>query len=261
MKKIHYYHIYADGYWQEPFIEHITALNESGLMPEFDEVRVGIVGCDENREAVKQALPPDWNVIIEACSGYEQVTMNMIDTKEEAWVFYAHTKGASNPNPLRKLWRTSMTNGTIYGYKLCLKLLENGYDAVGLYWQGRPQQHFSGTYWWATTDYLSSLRPILYNTRFDAEMWIGTGRKGALIGDLCPGFISHHNVLKRNENELEPMPFAGHTVFQVVSKIAGYHRGHVYTVPSSQYIDNCIRKGHFKLIRKDTEPVTSFRVV
>jgi hypothetical protein len=262
MKLKHYYHIYADGRWEQPLTDHITALNESGLMEALDFVGVGIVGCDENREAVKSALPPNFTVVIEACSGYEQITMELIDTSEPAYIFYAHTKGASNPDHLRKMWRDSMTNGTVYGWRLCVELLESGkYDAVGLYWQQQPRYHFSGTFWWATSDYISTLGPLGYSTRFDAEMWIGQGSKGGTFADLCPGFISAINLLKRDAGDYKPTTFPGHTTFLVTSKIAGYQRGKVYTVPTSQYIDNCIRNGHFKLIRKDDEPVSTFRIV
>lgn len=261
MKIKHFYHIFADGHWVVPFTEHITALKESGLMDVLDYVGVGIIGCDENREAVKSVLPPNFNIVVEACSGYEQVTMAEIDTSEPAWILYAHTKGASNPSNLRKIWRDSMSNGCIYGWRLCFDLLDKGYDAVGCYWQHQPKYHYSGTYWWATADYVSSLTPMLHNTRFDAEMWIGTGAKGGMFADLCPGFISHINLLKREPGQLEPLPFKGQTTFTPISNIAGYARGKIYTVPTSSYINNCIEKGHFKLISVDTEPVKTYRIV
>lgn len=260
MKLKHWYHVYADGNWHLPFTEHMTALTESGLMDALDEINVGIVGCDEHREEVKLVLPPKSIVVMEACTGYEQLTMETIDASEPAYIFYAHTKGASNPDRLRVDWRHSMTNGTVYGWKTCVNALTEGYDAVGLYWQTVPQKHFSGTYWWANSNYISTLPPQMYNTRFDAEMWIGKSPRPYKIGDLCPGFISPMNMLKRPEGSVNPTFVEGHVQIKAINKVAGFQRNHVYDVPLTPFISNCIKKGHFEVVSSNPSPLKTIYV-
>ena len=260
MKLKHFYHIFADGHWQQPFTEHIQALNESGLMEALDFIGVGIIGSDLNRKAVREALPPNFVVVVEAQRGWEQITLESIDLSEPAKIFYAHTKGASNPDSLRILWRQSMTNGCVYGWKICVDVLDKGYSAVGCYWRDSPQQHFSGTFWWTTTEYLKTLpMPILRHTRFDAEMWIGKGPRGSRMADLCPGPVHRLNVMRKPDFEAASTPDEkGYVTFYSTSKIAGFARHVTHTARLTPFIQSCIDKGHFQVVGRDNGKVKTF---
>lgn len=187
MKLKHFYHMYADGLWQAPFNEHLTALKDSGLLEELDFIGVGIVGSEANRTVVKKLLPSKFHVVAESKSGWEQVTHTPLakDLLEPSKIFYAHTKGASNNTRSQGSWRQEMTNGTVYHWRECVDLLDK-YDAVGCRWQRHPWRHFSGTFWWATSSYLSTLAPISYNYRDEAEAWIGQGSVGGTHVSIDP---------------------------------------------------------------------------
>ena len=50
MRKVHYWHIYADGTgWPDAVVDHLDRLPDGF----FDEIRVGIVGLPQSRRAVK----------------------------------------------------------------------------------------------------------------------------------------------------------------------------------------------------------------
>ena len=40
----HFYHVYADGAWQDPLAEHLAALEASGLGAALDVKAAGVVG-------------------------------------------------------------------------------------------------------------------------------------------------------------------------------------------------------------------------
>lgn len=185
MKLVHYYHIYSNGLWQLPFDEHLRALTDSGLLDALDFIGVGIVGADANRTHVKKLLPPKFHVVAEAGIGFEQLTHTALaaDLQEPAKIFYAHTKGAANHRHDQDTWRREMTEGVVYHWRECVDLLDK-YDAVGCRWRRSPWRHYSGTFWWATSSYLSTLAPISYAYRDDAEAWIGQSSTGGTHAEI-----------------------------------------------------------------------------
>lgn len=192
----HYYHVYADGTWQDPVAEHLSALAGSALWP---HITVGIVGGKTNRARVREALsvvPVDaW---VEADTGWEQVTLAALRRDLTRGiggpVLYAHTKGASDSSLINVTWRRSMTRRVVGGWRNCLDHLAD-VDAVGCHWL-TPAEYptlvespfFGGNFWWANTDYLRTLPPLRRDTRWDAESWIGLG--DPTVHDLLPGWPS-----------------------------------------------------------------------
>ena len=186
----HFYHIYADGLWRDPVKEHIIALRQSELFYNIDEFYIGMVGKKENTNSVKKFLKTCgvyYNLVAEQENGWEQVTMNKLrdfSHENDAWIFYAHTKGSSDPSPINIAWRKSMTYYNIINWKEAVSYLSE-YDTVGTHWVTAPQD--GKTFWWATTDYLKTLPPIGIENRHRAEDWIGI-TKSAKIYDMNPGW-------------------------------------------------------------------------
>jgi hypothetical protein len=185
MKLVHFYHVYADGAFEEPLVEHFEALENSGLWDQFDSINVGIVGSSQNRRRALDLLPA-CDIVRQAETGWEQVTLQEVHDFAK-WemgscgVLYAHTKGASSRSELAKQWRRSMTEDLIKNWKLCVAKLAL-VDAVGSHWlkSGEPEHRdhdhfFAGNFWWATTNYLATLPKIKNEHRFQAEGWIGLG--------------------------------------------------------------------------------------
>lgn len=195
MNITHFYHIYADGQWKDPVKEHIIALRQSELMYNLDNFFIGIVGSQDNIKSVKKFLNTcgvNHIIVAEEESGWEQVTMNKLRDfahDNDGWIFYAHSKGASDPSPINIAWRKSMTYYNVIKWKEATSYLDR-FDTVGTHWVTAPQDgkvFWGGTFWWATTDYLRTLPEIGMENRHRAEDWIGITKK-VKVFDMNPGW-------------------------------------------------------------------------
>jgi hypothetical protein len=176
----HYYHIYADGTWEDPVREHAAALRESGLenYPNFFW-RIGIVGSEENRERVRAYLDRKnfgWDLVRWREEGWEQLTLGALaeDCQQlEGLAFYAHTKGAHDPNPFNNAWRKRMTFFTVTKWKDAVASLESC-SAYGCHWMELEGCWlFGGNFWWTWMEHLRLLGPVSMENRWKAEEWVG----------------------------------------------------------------------------------------
>lgn len=94
-------------------------------------------------------------------------------------VLYLHTKGVSYTAnhvffPGINSWNLYMRHCLIDNFPQCLDLL-NVYDTVGCNYRqladGNPQ-HYSGNYWWASGQYISSLTIAYLRDKYDPEFWV-----------------------------------------------------------------------------------------
>lgn len=189
----HFYHVYADGQWQEPVTEHLQAIKDSGLDYVLNGFHVGLVGSGENRAKVIEALNESglpYSICAEANDGWEQVTINRlhqyVKDKPNGWVLYAHTKSAANTTPINIGWRKSMTYFNIVRWKELVEphLGNINVDTIGCHWC--LDAFWGGTYWWARASYLAALEPPLMESRHQAEEWVGWGKPRII--DLNPGW-------------------------------------------------------------------------
>ena len=74
-----------------------------------------------------------------------------------------------------------MTYFILEKMEICINEIYNGYDAVGVDWNEIPNKHFSGNFWWASSEYIKSLPPAdlektfihnLPTERHFAEFWM-----------------------------------------------------------------------------------------
>jgi hypothetical protein len=194
MKKIHhFYHIYASGMWETPAIEHVKALNDSGLMSQISTFNFGLVGKREDQDRVEKFLEenfPSINIVARAEEGFEQETMDAIydyAKDHSGYVLYAHTKNAMNVNDTHIKWRKSMTYFTVIKWKDCVRFLEEGFSAVGSHYLLIKNNSlvenisnvknelgvFAGTFWWTDLDFIKSFsKKAERYDRFGAEHWI-----------------------------------------------------------------------------------------
>lgn len=193
MNKLHhFYHIYASGMWETPAIEHVKALNDSGLMSQISTFNFGLVGKTEDQDRVEKFLKenfPSISIVARAEEGFEQETMDAIydyAKDHDGYVLYAHTKNAKNINDVHIKWRKSMTYFTVMKWKECIDLLNSGYDGVGSHYlkitptqlvsePGNDKNYpgvFAGTFWWTDLKYIKNFPKVERYNRFDAEAWI-----------------------------------------------------------------------------------------
>jgi hypothetical protein len=176
----HFYHVYADGAWQAPLAEHLSALDVYGLAAKLDYKVAGVVGAPANCQAVIETLGPAWQIAATATAGFEQVTLAKVYAfaAQDGKVLYAHTKGASNRAPSSVLWRRRMTEHAVGLWDQCVAGLDDGYDCAGPHWITPeafevPAPFFAGNFWWARLDFLRRLPPPGGPDRYAAERWIG----------------------------------------------------------------------------------------
>ena len=137
----HYYHVWADGAWQEPVTEHARALRESGFPA---PALVTLIGDPENRRQVADwldsELPGGWQLNISAPSGWEGVTLRGVwdDARQPGRprypVLYAHSKGAYTTTVFQAAWRRAMTRAVVGGWRDAAAVIEGGKDAAGCHW-------------------------------------------------------------------------------------------------------------------------------
>lgn len=193
----HFYHVYADGGWQQPVEEHVAALEVLDLDM---RLTVGVVGRPANRVKVMQRM---WGVqgldwVHGWDAGYEQRTLGLaFDTEfaDDDLILYAHSKGAGHPLPgVSDPWRRCMTRHLITEGRSALEAFKHGADTVGCHWL-TPAEHpdlvtipyYGGNFWWATGAHIKRLPPPSDATRYHAEAWLGTVPPHRAV-DLQPGW-------------------------------------------------------------------------
>lgn len=130
-------------------------------------------------------------------------------------VLYLHSKGVTQPyNPGVRDWRDLMVYFNITHWEECVEKLKE-YDVVGVNWTETPQKHFSGNFWWATSNYIKSLPDIklpslvnyksqfkaVYGYRQDAEFWIGANNPKAY--SMHQSNINHYTSEYPKEKYME----------------------------------------------------------
>jgi hypothetical protein len=182
VKKHHVYHLYANGFWEQAWKEHVIALN-MGLRRELDTFSVGLVGSAESRSIARKVVEEvGATVVVEEDSGYEQVTLNWLHDfsfEEDGLVMYAHSKGSGFPNATSSSWRRTMTFDVAIDWRKCIDSLEEGFNCTGTNWHPASPKwgttpYFAGNFWWATLDLIRSLDKPSNASRYEAEAWIGT---------------------------------------------------------------------------------------
>lgn len=195
MKLTIVYHVAHMGHWEEVVAEMYPKLQQIDA-----DLYITCVGGAKHANWYRETFPENGiqQRSVEHCGGlklYETPGMHKVQelSKSERYdaILYCHTKGVSAPHDQsRQKWRRLMSKYVIEDWKNCVALLELGYDAVGVNWRVMPPiSHFSGTFWWASTEYLKTLAPFgaYYNKpvwhiqdpinerRLACEFWISSG--------------------------------------------------------------------------------------
>lgn len=215
--KVIFWHTYLINNFKLVVQEQMLKILTSGLYEEVDHIFTGILSPSKgDEEWFMRILKPykkfvpihhdanpearEWHTHLNdkdaaEMSRQEKATMRYLYSfamLNDAYIGYIHTKSITNPTYQRIAWRHSMDYAVLYGWKNCIKLLDEGADAVGpnlryhTWWGHYP--HFSGGYWWTTSAYIRTLdSSYLYDSntkfpinRFLIELWIGSNPKANL---------------------------------------------------------------------------------
>lgn len=197
----HFYHLYADGDWEQPLEEHVRALRTVTVPL---NITVGVVGqtaaVGRASEALLRLMPQGYRAVdVSGNTGWEQDTLRLIRQALPSMdptdtVLYAHTKGAANPSGTNTAWRQCMTRKLVRGWRSAQQALRQGADTVGCHWltpEKNPKvveiPYYGGNFWWATPEHLKRLPDPSDETRYHAEAWLGTVVPG-VPADFAPGW-------------------------------------------------------------------------
>ena len=175
--------------------EIVEQLIDSNLIQQLEKIFIINIGIpiDENiykNDKIKIINYSD-NIYL-----YEISTINLIHTfckyNQNCEILYLHTKGITCPNSELIIdWKNMMTYFLINKHTECFSLLKK-YDAIGSNYSNLPHKHFSGNFWWATSNYINTLNKISISfVRHDAEWWI-LSRQNVNYFELHNSGINHY---------------------------------------------------------------------
>jgi hypothetical protein len=166
-KIIGFWHIGAVGDWCRIIGEQYSKLRRSGLYDASHKIVVGFIGGQDREEDLKIPIldDPKFEVFTtEHVEDYEFPTLARVwkeaQERPEAFLcYYFHTKGASLAATPRQAaanaWRAYMEYFNLEKWEECAAIL-NEYETCGVELQS-DRSHYSGNFWWATSDYIKKL--------------------------------------------------------------------------------------------------------
>lgn len=192
--------------------EQMVALKSSGLLDVASEFIVGINGGDTSRDIASLLIPSKARIVMHGLQCRNECrTILMVEEWVKAnprWnVLYFHSKGATRlaNDPMITNWRNCLMNHLVLGWWKCVSILGNRIDSVGCHWlTGQvdgTQNLWGGNFWWSTSEFIATLPSFAKNpriplmggidsekSRYEAEVWIGSGPKLPKVKDFHPGW-------------------------------------------------------------------------
>ena len=205
-----YMHVYQVNNWANIVERQLYRIKKSGLYDKMDKLYIGLIGTEPTRQFGKKI-----EIIyqVNAPSFEQAFTLTFLHLSAHTFngqIFYIHTKGVSHnsgegEDGNQRDWRKLMEHYIIDRWKTCIDELEKN-DVAGINWHlgegymkasarnaggTKVTPHFSGNFWWATTDYIKRL-PILFplNSKYKCEFWIG--KAFPKVAELWHTGIHHH---------------------------------------------------------------------
>lgn len=188
-----FYHLACLAGWEEVFAEQMHLLSESG----YRALRLSVVGAQtlERVNTICEAIGVQISPIFQSpeLALFETPCLRAIEDyarNHVGYVLYLHSKGVSDPaNELKRRWRRLMMTELVGAWESRMLELPH-YDAIGVNWREMPPiSHFSGNFWYASTNYLRTLADFetyyehphytiwdaIEDKRLGCEFWISSG--------------------------------------------------------------------------------------
>lgn len=225
-----FYHVCSLPSWQDIMSDQLTKLYESGLLHAAEEIHICTIGNQKELDVAKSVTKDfdniQWHHISDRLDLMEYATLDYIreyvhKNQEEYYVLYMHQKGITRPTDKNTAdWRHYLDYWSIERWKLSIEKLDQGHDLVGTNWiDGYETKqddkgnsiavwpHFSGGTWWANSQYLRTLEPMVHpdsvpygetskltkleytkvNWRYDHEAWHGSASPKIFCLHESPG--------------------------------------------------------------------------
>jgi len=187
-----FYHCFCIGDYQQRFIKTYNKIVSFGLLQKIDKIYLCCVGTP----SFIQQLP---KVVLhretQALPSYEKITLDAIvefsKQTNNKNILYLHSKGVTKNSLNVQHWIDLMEYFLIEKHSNCTEKLDK-YDAVGVNYSEEIKPHFSGNFWWATTNYLKNKLPAV-DTKNDGEFWL-LNTPGVRYSELYNSKVNHYKM-------------------------------------------------------------------
>ena len=157
--------------WQSLIVEFLEKIEASGLADAADKIVLCLNG---NETAMREFLSPLLNnsdvfTAVHVNNDTWRCEWPTLDylkkecdsTDEKNMVGYIHLKGLTKPNskPVQD-WKDYLVYWIVERWETSISQLNAGYDTSSVNWSEDPWPHYSGNFWWATSDYIRRLEPL-----------------------------------------------------------------------------------------------------
>lgn len=170
------YYVGCLGHYKDILHEQLKCIVDSGLYKKTHKLILFIsMYNDHVQDIVKHYDIDDKCVLVKSDQNlYEKFAINNYKSyidKDEYYIYYIHTKAVSKSiDSVFDRRRRILNFYTIQLHELNLELLKI-YDAVGCSLTRFPSIHFSGNFWWATSEHVKKLSNV-GNDYLAPEMYI-----------------------------------------------------------------------------------------
>ena len=195
-----FYHMYCISDSLSRFDNTYNKIKNSSLLEKIEKINVVLVGPDTEKNKEHLKFYHKVETIVKTNIHTEAETLHMLWNycqTNNGYVLYLHSKGVTRPDNEYKFildWRDLMEYFLIEKFELCLSALEI-YDVCGVnYFSGKFKPHFSGNFWWATTNYVKKLKDIKpnINDRRYCEFWLFDTTEKINYKELHSSKIDHY---------------------------------------------------------------------
>ena len=169
----------------------LNSMKSSGLLEELDSVVINNIGLPLTSK--KYTLDSRIQVLQHSSDSqlFELPTLKLIHEYSQknpnVKILYLHTKGISyDTSNYKYVTGLDWINYMLYflvgasQYSNCLRLLDT-HDTVGCNFSQKPHPHYSGNFWWATTNYLKTLSVDSLTSKMSAEWWVLSGESNKCV--------------------------------------------------------------------------------
>ena len=183
----------------------LDSMSTSGILKDLDIIVINNIGIQLN---VNKYMKYDPRIQILQHSSdrnlFEIPTLKIIKefsiNNPNVNVLYLHTKGISYDTKDYRYhagldWIEYMLYFLVSRYTECLQLLKTS-DTVGCNYSASPSPHYSGNFWWASTNYLKALSTDSLVSKMSAEWWVlsGNPKKYVLHNSNKNHFTQHYKL-------------------------------------------------------------------
>jgi hypothetical protein len=177
-----FYHIYCNEHTFDVLKDQINKIIWSGLYQRCSNIYCFLAGQEKYIHICKDYIKECGNKFTIEDIGindtsYERFTLLKIKNylQPNTKFLYLHTKGITQTNSNVENWRYLMEYFLIGKWRDCIQELNN-HDTVGVNKLGPKKdwhtEHYSGNFWWATSDYFNKLPDEIGDEYTDPEYYI-----------------------------------------------------------------------------------------